>query len=137
MRFPKRVWKPVQIGIKLNTTSVMGLVEKLHCIFIVKYILTAKFMQSALENLLSQKRGQDNPHPQAVQFRQALRLVCLDQFMMVPASPSYEEDDTPQLLDFIKKYDMMDVYSEVAPLDDLANLPSIIQEVLFVTSNVC
>ena len=27
-------------------------------------------------------------------------------------------------------------YSEVAPLDDVANLPSIIEEILFATSNV-
>ena len=57
--------------------------------------------------------------------------------MLVPASSSYEEDDTPQLLDFLKKYDMMDKYSEVVPLDDVANLPSIIKKVLCVTSNVC
>ena len=50
--------------------------------------------------------------------------------MMVPASSSYEEDDTPKLLDFIENYDVMDEYSEVVSLDDVANLPSIIEKVL-------
>ena len=31
----------------------------------------------------------------------------------------------------------MDEYSEVALLDDVANLPSIIEEVLCISSNIC
>ena len=67
----------------------------------IKFILTARFTQDALENLFSQISGQGVPHSQPVQFRQALRLVCLGHFMMIPNSSNYEEDDTP-MLDFIK-----------------------------------
>ena len=94
MQFLKRVRKPVQTGIKVSITCVMRFVEKLQRIPI-KYILIINFTQNVMENLFSQIRRQDVSHPQAVQFRKLCAFVCLGQFIMVQASSSYEEDDTP------------------------------------------
>ena len=41
-------------------------------------------------------------HPNPVQFRFSLRLICLVQFMAVPSSGSYDVDDTPHLISFLK-----------------------------------
>ena len=60
------------------------LVQELHSSPDIKLILTMRFTQDALENLFSQIRGQGAPHPQPVQFRQALCLVCHGHFMMMP-----------------------------------------------------
>ena len=124
----------MQIGVKLNTTSMICLVQELLSSSYVKFILTARFTQDALENLFSQIRGQGVPHPQPVQFHQALRLVCLGHFMMIPNSSNYEEDDTP-MLDFTKPYDGEDVINE----DDyaLGILSSVVEEASCAAFNVC
>jgi len=46
---------------------------------------------------------QTKPHPELVRFRQTLRQMCIAQFMLVPRTSSYEEDDAPNLLDFLRK----------------------------------
>ena len=112
MNFPKSSWKPVQTGVKLSITRMICLVQELLSSPNINFILTVWFTQDALENLFSQIRGQGVPHPQPVQCRQALRLMCLGHFMMIPNSSNYEEDDTPMLLDFIKQYDGDDMTSE-------------------------
>jgi len=38
-----------------------------------------------------------------VRFRQTLRQMCITQFMLIPRTSSYEEDDAPNLLDFVKE----------------------------------
>jgi len=38
-----------------------------------------------------------------VRFRQTLRQMCIAQFILVPRTCSYEEDDAPNLLDFLKE----------------------------------
>ena len=101
----------------------------------IKFILTAWFTQDALENLFSQIKGQGVSHPQPVQFRQALRLVCLGHFMMIPNSSYFEEDNTPMLLDFIKQYDGDDVIRE----DEyaLGISLSVVEEASCTALNVC
>ena len=101
----------------------------------IEFILTARFTQDALENLFSQIRGQGVPHPQPVRFRQALRLMCLGHFMMMPNSSNYEEDNNPMLLDFLKQYDGDDVISE----DEYAiNIPlSVFEEASCTVINDC
>ena len=100
----------------------------------IKFILTARFTQDALENLFSQISGQGVPHSQPVQFHQAVRLVCLGHFM-ISNSSNYEEDDIPMLLDFIKPYDGDDVISE----DDyeLGIPSSVIEEASCTALNIC
>ena len=38
-----------------------------------------------------------------MQFRQTLRQMCIAQFMLIPRTSSYEEDDAQNLLDFVKE----------------------------------
>ena len=46
---------------------------------------------------------QTKTHPAPVQFCQALQQMCIAQFMLVLHSCTYNEDDTPSLLDFVKE----------------------------------
>ena len=107
MNFLKSSWKLVQSGVKLSTTSTICPVQELLNIPDIKFILTARLTQDALKNSFSQIWGQGSPHPQPVQFLQALRLVCLGHFMIAPNLSNYEEDDTPMLIDFIKQLSNM------------------------------
>jgi len=47
------------------------------------------------------------PHPEIVRFRQSLRQMCIAQFMLIPRTSSNEEDDAPNLLDFVKEATLM------------------------------
>ena len=137
MNFPKSSWKPVQIGVKLNTISMICLVQELLSSPDIKFMLTARFTKDVLENLFSQITGQGVPHsqPVPVQFRQALRLVCLGHFMMITNSSKYEEDNTPMLLNFIKQYDGDDVISEDEYALDTSS--SVVEEASCPALNVC
>ena len=135
INFPKSSWKPVQTGVKLSTTSMICLVQEVLSSPNIKFILTARFTQDALENLFSQIRGQGVPHPQPIQFRQALRLVCLGHFMMIPNSSNYEEDNTPMLLDFIEQYDSNAMISE--DKYTLGIPSSVVEEASCTALNVC
>ena len=92
----------MKTGVTLSTNSMICLVIELFSSPDTKFILTERFSRGALENLFSQIRDQRVPHPQPVQFHQALRLVFLGHFMMMPNSSNYKEVDTPMLSDFIK-----------------------------------
>ena len=95
-------WKPVQSGIKLATSSILSLHRRLVVDGELKFLLSARFTQDALENIFSQVRAKGVLHPKPVQFRLSLRLICLAQFMAVPSSGSYDVDDTPHLISFLK-----------------------------------
>lgn len=97
-------WKPVQSGIRLATQTVLDLHEQLVIKGELKFLLTGRLTQDALENIFSQIRSKGVLNPKPVQFRLSLRLVCLAQFMAIPSSGSYEADDTPHLVSFIKSY---------------------------------
>ena len=75
------------------------------------------------------------PHPQPIQICEALRLVCLGHFMIIPNSFNYEEDDTPMLLNFIWQYDGDDVISEE---DCALGIPSsVVEKASYTAFNVC
>ena len=95
-------WKPVQSGIRLTTKSIMSLHENLVVKGELTFLLAGRFSQDALENIFSQIRSKGVMHPKPIQFRLSLRLICLAQFMSVPSKSSYEDEETPQLIDFIK-----------------------------------
>ena len=56
----------------------------------------------ALENIFLQVRAKGVLHPKPVQFRFSLHLICVAQFMAVPSSSSYDVDDGPHLISFLK-----------------------------------
>ena len=95
-------WKPVQSGIRLSTSSMLQLHQHLVIEGELKFLMSGRFTQDALENLFSQVRSKGVVHPEPVQFRLSLRLICLAQFMTIPTTGNYEIDDTPHLISFIK-----------------------------------
>lgn len=72
-------WKPFQCGILLCTQTVLDVqveyLEKQN----FKYLLLERFIQDALEKLFSVIRARKSV-PDAREFKQTLRLVCLSQF---------------------------------------------------------
>ena len=63
-----------------------------------------------MENIFSQIKAKGVTHPKPVQFRFALRLICVAQYMTIPTTSNYDIDETPHLVSFIKankeKYDV-------------------------------
>ena len=55
-------WKPVQSGIKLATSSILSLHRQLVVDGELKFLLSARFTQDALENIFSQVRAKGVIH---------------------------------------------------------------------------
>ncbi|XP_077968746.1 uncharacterized protein LOC120344106 [Styela clava] len=102
MKFVATGWKPVQSGLQLSTTTILRLHQKLVINGEVIFLMAGRLTQDALENLFSQVRGKGVQHPKPTQFRVAVKLISVSQFMSTPTSTNYENDDTPHLLEFIK-----------------------------------
>ena len=95
-------WKPVQSGWRLSTTSILSLYQRLVVKGELKFLMSGRFSQDALENVFSQIRAKGVTHPKPVQFRLALRLICVAQYMTIPTTSNYDIDETPHLVSFIK-----------------------------------
>lgn len=54
MRFPNNQWKPVQCGIRLSTSSILSLHQRLCSRGPLEFMLSRRFTQDALENLFGQ-----------------------------------------------------------------------------------
>jgi hypothetical protein len=125
-------WKPWQKGILLSTRTILALHDELVQNGNYSFLLTCRFTQDALENLFSQIRGFGDDHPSTLHFRQCLKLITLSQFMDVPKKTSYEVDDTPNLIEFIKsrpQKQLEDKYSDLPALQSFDGiLPNIIEE---------
>lgn len=121
-------WKPVQSGLKLSVSSLLSLHHSLVANGDMCYLMSGRLTQDALENLFSQVRGFGNTHPKPIQFRAALKLITLGQLMDVPASCSYDDDETPHLLSFLKDHvpsdDIGHIEREVTALDALLGVAS-------------
>ena len=93
-------WKPWQAGVVISTTTILELqqeyLDRGHT-----FLLTARLTQDCLENLFSCVRT-NNPTPDAAQFRQALKMISIAQYMKCPSSASYFEDDRQFLADFLE-----------------------------------
>ena len=86
----------------MATLSVLSLHRRLVVDGELKFLLSARSTQDAFENIFSQVRAKGVLHPKPIQFGHSLRLICLAQFMAVPSSGSYDVDDTPHLISFLK-----------------------------------
>ncbi|GBN86783.1 hypothetical protein AVEN_230292-1 [Araneus ventricosus] len=73
------VWKPVEAGIVLTTTSMLALQEMYLKDHKFKFILLSRFSQDAIENLFSSIRLK-NPVPNCKEFKTCLRLIILSQY---------------------------------------------------------
>ena len=100
--------------IKNYICSGMSFYENLICLclhiqpFVLEYPICNFFLVSkqlsldALENVFSEIRAKGVTHPKPVQFRLALRLICVAQYMTIPTTSNYDIDETPPLVSFIK-----------------------------------
>ena len=95
-------WKPIQTGILISTTSILNLYAALVASGNIRFLLTSRLTQDALENLFSQIRGRGDSHPSPVHLRHSLRLITISQFMTVPKRSNYDTDDSEYLVPFIK-----------------------------------
>ena len=95
--------KPWQKGMMLSTNTVIALHQELVKDGDYTFLLTCRLTQDCLENLFSQIRGLGDSHPSAVRFRLCLKHISISQLLNVPKSSSYDVDNLPNLVDFIKR----------------------------------
>lgn len=88
----KSTFKPVQSGIVITTSSIIDLTQYLVHERKYQYVLTARFTQDCLENLFSCIRVKQ-PTPNALQFKQNLKLIAISQYLKSPYSSNYNKDD--------------------------------------------
>ncbi|KAG0425452.1 hypothetical protein HPB47_027397 [Ixodes persulcatus] len=87
----KPVWKPIQTGIILSTTSALQ-DQKLYLNEMdFKFLLLSRLTQDSLENLFSTLRSK-NPVPRPTEFRCALRHATMAQFLRPSKDGSYTDD---------------------------------------------
>jgi len=100
----KRSWKPSQSGSILSTTSILDLQN----IYLNEkgfhFLLTSRFTQDCLENLFSVLRTK-NIIPNALQFKNDLKLISVSQYLKDVSRGSYDEDDRHILSGFIDVLD--------------------------------
>ena len=76
----KGMWKPVQTGVVLSTTSILYLQAELlnngHA-----FLRISRLMQDCLENLFSCTQTR-NPVPTAYEFKQSLKIVSVAQYLV-------------------------------------------------------
>lgn len=85
-------FKPVQAGVILSTKSILDLQQSLIERHSFSFVLTSRFTQDCLENLFSIVR-QGNPIPTPLEFKMALKIITLSQYLKASKAGSYELDD--------------------------------------------
>lgn len=95
----KSAWKPIQNGIILATKTVLDLSYMLIYERNYEFVLTGRFSQDAIENLFSCIRA-PQPIPNALQFKQSLKLNAVSQYLKFVKNGNYEEDDREHLVQF-------------------------------------
>lgn len=111
-------WKPVQTGIIQSTLSILDLQEELLGRGF-QFVLTSRFTQDCLENMFSCVRLK-SPTPSCLEFRIALKIISIAQYLKCPSTTSYQEDDGTHLAEFLHKPEVDPEESQY--LEDLINL---------------
>ena len=96
----KVVWKPVQAGMVLSTTSVLNLCEDL--LDDQDFLLTSRLTQDCVENLFSCVRSK-NPIPSLHEFKNALKIITVAQYLSPCQHGNYQTDDREYLGDMLSK----------------------------------
>lgn len=111
----KKIWKPVQTGIILSTMSVLELQKELlddgHA-----FLLTSRFTQDCLENLFSSVWLR-NPVQTPLEFKFALKIISISQFLKVSSVGSYQEDDSEYLAEFLSVFAIPTVDCDIDSTD--------------------
>jgi hypothetical protein len=91
-------WKPVQTGSILSTKSILDLQDYFLNVKGYDFLQTSRFSNDSLENLFGQARLKQNI-PNALQFRNLLKNLCVAQFIKgFSLNGSYENADDDNLL---------------------------------------
>lgn len=98
----KPTFKPVQNGIMITTTSIIALTKYLITERKYSYVLSGRFTQDCLENIFSSIRTR-HPIPNALQFKQNLKLLAISKYLNIPYTSSYNKDDEDIIGDFLKQ----------------------------------
>lgn len=119
----KGTWKPFQTGLILCTQTALDLQAEYLDRQNFKYLLLGRFTQDALENLFSVIRGR-RAVPDARDFKQALRLICLSQFHAHINRGNYSIEDSEHLIRYcreIKEVDFQRTSVEKQYLENMEN----------------
>ena len=73
------MWKPIQFGVILSTTSFINLQNKFLLEKKFDFLMTSRFTQDCLENLFSLVCAKQVV-PTALQFKNNLKLICVARF---------------------------------------------------------
>ena len=82
----KAVWKPIQTGVQLSTTSILELYDELTSRGLIEYLLTSRLSTDCVENFFSQVRETGDSHPIPVKFRHVIRMISVAQYSHIPKS---------------------------------------------------
>lgn len=100
----KRIWKPSQTGAILATSSILD-IQKLYLDEKgYHFLLTSRFTQDCLENIFSVLRSK-NIVPNALQVKNNLKLLSVNQYLKDVSKGSYDEDDRNLLSGFLDTLD--------------------------------
>lgn len=95
-------WKPFQRGFAITSTSILELTKFLLMEQGFEYFLPSRGTQDCLENVFSCIRS-DNPKPNAIQVKQALKNITISEYLSAPVhKSSYQWDESKFLTGFLK-----------------------------------
>ena len=102
MKVGNGTFKPFQRGVVIATKTAIELST-----FLIEqrgymYVLTARLNTDLVENLFSSVRAKQ-PIPNALQFKQNLKIITISKYMKSVNSSSYNEDDGFVIGDFFEK----------------------------------
>lgn len=86
----KYAWKPVQAGIHLSTRSILNICDDM--LDNMEFLLTSRLTQDCIENLFSSVRCR-SPVPTAREFKYALKLITVAQYLKPTKASNYVEDE--------------------------------------------
>lgn len=95
-----RHFKPVQRGVMITTQSIIELTEYLIIERDYKYVLTSRFTQDCVENLFSGIRAK-HQIPNALQFKQDLKELCISHYIRPSKNSNYDQDDREFICNFL------------------------------------
>lgn len=116
----KRSWKPWQAAIILSTDAILRLQDKFLNELNYQFLLTSRFTQDCLENVFAQVRIRFK-RPTALQFKDALKMVAIAQYMDVVETSSYHNAESDWLIDFGDKLQRVEKPKR-KPLAEISNV---------------
>ena len=114
----KHDWKPVQTGI-LCTESVVNFSNEM--LNTNMLLLTSQLTQDCLENLFSTIRFKG---PSPLEFKSALKIVTVAQFLSTKDNSNYQVDESEYLAECFKRSCCRSVANEDRQLEDLPSISS-------------